>query len=172
MTFLFLTAIGAAAVGFVLYPVFSGAAPAGEVVSRRATELARMAEKKARIYESIKDLDFEHDAGKVSDSDYQQVRGDYLSQAAAVVAAMDNLASKKRKRAANGPFSATEKEAAAAETVEERACVACGQQNPHEARFCFRCGSEIPVPAVCPQCGVKLPEEARFCISCGGAIQE
>jgi ribosomal protein L40E len=165
MTFLFLAAIGTAAVGFVLFPVFSRDASAGEVGSERATELARLTEKKVRIYESIKDLDFEHEAGKVSDRDYQQVRGDYLSQAVAVVAAMDALVSK------SDPAAATEKGAPQAEAAEERVCVACGQKNPHEARFCFRCGSEIPAPMVCSQCGTKLPEEARFCISCGRAIQ-
>jgi hypothetical protein len=168
MTFIILAAIGAVAVGFVLRPVFAPPARSGEGGTERARRFARLAEKKARIYESIKDLDFEHEAGKLSETDYQTLRSDYLSQAAAVVAAMDKLASGARDGEAAAASPSAEQEGQAG----ERPCAACGQKNPSEARFCFRCGSEIPAKLVCPACKVELPAEARFCISCGKRVGE
>ena len=46
---------------------------------------------KATIMENIKELDFEHDMGKLSEEDYSRLRNDYLREVQEVVAAIDKL---------------------------------------------------------------------------------
>ena len=47
-------------------------------------------------------------------------------------------------------------------------CVACGTENPPDARFCMNCGARLD--RRCPSCGTKAPPDARFCMSCGTAL--
>jgi len=44
-------------------------------------------------------------------------------------------------------------------------CRVCGAINVSGARFCWSCGSELPL--VCERCGEGLPQGARFCPACG-----
>jgi len=157
---------------FILFPVF---ARYGEVSTASTADARRrkdLTEQKERLYDAIKDLDFEHRAGKLSDADYQKVRSDLVSQAAAIIAQLDEVPE---------PVVPTElpqqaqREAPAESSAdvtpsEEPACASCGQVNPVGARFCFQCGERIAAPASCPECGAELPKEARFCTSCGVAM--
>jgi hypothetical protein len=131
-----LAALGAAAVAFVLYPVFGN--EIGESVSDEPEEIAReridLEEKKNRLYESITDLDFERDAGKVSPADFETARNDYLAQVSAVLTRLDELSPKKtRKKKAAEPEPRTGPES----------CAACGEALPETARFCPRCGKKV-----------------------------
>lgn len=47
------------------------------------------------------------------------------------------------------------------------ACPRCGQSVAEGARFCGRCGAEIPAARLCPSCGATLRPDVRFCGSCG-----
>ena len=49
-----------------------------------------------------------------------------------------------------------------------RTCGVCGTENPDDARFCSKCGSELG--DVCADCSAPLPEGAAFCPSCGHAV--
>jgi class 3 adenylate cyclase/tetratricopeptide (TPR) repeat protein len=44
-------------------------------------------------------------------------------------------------------------------------CVACGQDNRDDARFCRACGK--PMALACAACGAELVADARFCDRCG-----
>lgn len=48
-------------------------------------------------------------------------------------------------------------------------CETCGAENPVEARFCPKCGAELP--SHCSSCGARLPSGARFCPACGQPAQ-
>jgi type IV secretory pathway VirB10-like protein len=166
MTLLFLAALGTVVVSFVLYPVLSReVAPAGESSSDAAPELQRLAEAKQRLLESVKDVEFEYKAGKLSEADYQRVRADDLAQVAQIMARIDAMTGNK-----NAP---AESEATASAEPEDSGttCKSCQQVNPAEARFCLRCGKPIPHTLECSKCGVELPAEAQFCILCGTAVQ-
>ena len=162
MTLLLLAAIGAVVVGFVLYPVL-GREVADEQPVEKTQELKRLAEEKVRILSAIKDLDFEHEAGKLSDADYQRVRTEDLARAARVMARMESLT--------GGGEAPRQKETREPKGTSETGCPSCGQANPQNARFCLRCGNRLETKITCTKCGTELPGEARFCISCGEAIQ-
>jgi len=169
LTLLFLAALGAGVVLFVLFPVF---ARSGEV-SRRPTAESRerksLAEKKERIYEAIKDADFEYQAGKLSESDYRSLRADILAQAATVVDRLDKLDRLDAIRQP-GDLGQRDEQESRESSTEASVCPSCQKPNPPGAQFCFRCGVRIAAPNCCPQCRAELPKEARFCTACGVAI--
>lgn len=54
-------------------------------------------------------------------------------------------------------------------------CPQCGFENRDDARFCKRCGHELPgasphVLSNCPACGAALKPGAHFCARCGQAL--
>jgi hypothetical protein len=160
MTLVFLAVLGAGVVGFVLYPVFLRETSSPDApITEQAAELDRLAEEKARVLASIKDLDFEYKSGKLSEADYKRVRGEELARAAQIMTRMENLTAGDKtvpdnvRKEETGPI-----------------CPSCQQANPEGSKFCLRCGNRFETPAKCPNCGTDLPAEARFCISCGEAI--
>jgi ribosomal protein L40E len=167
MTLLLLAALGTVVVGFVLHPVFSRKAGIVKTSSGATEELQQLEEAKQRLLATIKDLEFEHKAGKLSKADYERVRNTDLGQVAQIMARMDELTGRKAK-----PESAPESVATTSAKTEDdgTTCKSCQQVNPAEARFCLRCGKPISHPLECTQCGVELPEEAQFCIRCGTAV--
>jgi hypothetical protein len=48
-------------------------------------------ERKDAVYENLRDLNFEYKAGKLSDIDYEQLRGSLESEAASILAEIDRL---------------------------------------------------------------------------------
>ncbi len=139
MTVALLATLGATVVAFVLYPVFAEARARGLAglgdVERAILDLE---EKKSRLYEALTDLDFENEAGKISEADYQTARNDYLAQVAAVLAKLDALAPRKgEKKARKGA------EGAAGIAPRELVCLGCGEKLPKEARFCMACGKKV-----------------------------
>jgi hypothetical protein len=145
--------LGAAIVAFVLYPVFSSSAGTAGGIAVGERELEELQEKKARLYEAITDLDFEKDAGKVSEQDYQTARNDYMAQVAEVLARVDALESHKPEK------KKPRKESSAAR------CTSCGEALASGSKFCMHCGARVE--SACAGCGEKLPAEARFCPACG-----
>jgi hypothetical protein len=55
------------------------------------TRLAYLYERKEVIYENLRDLNFEHKAGKLGETDYQGLSNSMEEEAAAVLAEIDQL---------------------------------------------------------------------------------
>lgn len=51
-------------------------------------------------------------------------------------------------------------------------CDACGHKNPHDAKFCQNCGSEIVKNKECNTCHLIIPLDAKFCHHCGAKVEE
>jgi zinc-ribbon domain len=127
LTIALLATLGATVVAFVLYPVFVESRRGFETLGDTEREILDLEEKKSRLYEALTDLDFEKEAGKVSEPDYQTARNDYLAQVAAVLARLDEIAAPK----------SVKKSARKSLTCE------CGEKLPPEARFCMACGKKV-----------------------------
>ncbi len=94
-------------------------------------------ERKAAIYENLRDLQFEYRLGKLSDADYQSTKKDLQKELASVLAEVDKLK--------NGlaPLKAA---AAAAKSVKQGfVCDACGASFETELKFCGECGKPMKV---------------------------
>src|ERR1700686_3634566 len=91
-------------------------------------------ERKAAIYENLRDLQFEYRVGKLSDADYQQTKLALQKELAVVVAGIEQIA----KTAPSNPAVA----ARPAPKKAEFACPHCGKQFPTAMKFCGECGKE------------------------------
>ena len=171
-----LATLGATVVAFVLYPVFTGAGgdDASAVFEETDIALSDLNDKKAMLYDAIQDLDFEKEAGKVSDSDYEYARDDYLAQVAAVMAKLDALTPPEPESESESTSTSGTSEpqpgrtSTAAKDGQERACANCGELNPKASNFCFQCGN--PMAKACASCGESLLDKARFCNACGEKV--
>jgi len=84
--------IGVPALVLVLWPLVRGDAPraAAEGAAEPDRRLELM-EEKATVYRSLKELAFDHEAGHLSDDDYQELRDRYEARAALLISQLDAL---------------------------------------------------------------------------------
>jgi hypothetical protein len=101
-------------------------------------------ERKAAIYENLRDLQFEYRVGKLSDDDYQSTKKDLQKELARVLAEVDKL------KGAVAGQPGTPAPPKSAPTIPAAAKPAT-QANGH----------------VCPSCGAKFQVALKFCGECG-----
>ena len=80
------------ALAFVLWPLVTGRRE-GAAANRIAPADAALElnEEKTAVYRALKELAFDHEAGHLSDDDYEGLRARYESRAAEILAALDAL---------------------------------------------------------------------------------
>ena len=93
-------------------------------------------ERKAAIYENLRDLQFEYRVGKLSDADYQHSKRDLQKELAAVMAEVDKL-----KVQLNGNAPSPQ----APVKPDPLKCPACGAAFDKELKFCGECGKPMKV---------------------------
>jgi hypothetical protein len=69
--------------------------PGDETEGEEKTRLVYLYERKDVIYENLRDLNFEHKAGKFTEADFDAMRASLESEAAGVLAEIDKLESAK-----------------------------------------------------------------------------
>jgi rRNA maturation endonuclease Nob1 len=100
-------------------------------------------DRKAAIYESLRDLQFEYRVGKLSEEDYQTSKRDLQKELAVVLADVDKL---KVQLGVNGIASVPAKKVAmAAAAAAGIACSSCGAKFDRELKFCGECGKPMKV---------------------------
>jgi NADH pyrophosphatase NudC (nudix superfamily) len=92
-------------------------------------------ERKAAIYENLRDLQFEYRLGKLSDQDYQNTKRDLQKELASVLAEVDALRAR---------LNGTE-QVVVQDTVSNLVCVACGATFEKPLKFCGECGKPMKV---------------------------
>jgi hypothetical protein len=100
-------------------------------------------DRKAAIYESLRDLQFEYRVGKVSEEDYQTSKRDLQKELATVLADVDKLKAQLGVNVGgNGAIRPpAPKPAKPAGTV----CPSCGAKFERELKFCGECGKPMKV---------------------------
>jgi rRNA maturation endonuclease Nob1 len=93
-------------------------------------------ERKAAIYENLRDLQFEYRVGKLSDEDYQQTKQDLQKELAVVLAEIDRLK----------------------QTLASQTAAPAKPVKPGPLRFiCPSCKAEFPTPLkFCGECGKPM----------------
>jgi len=99
-------------------------------------------DRKAAIYESLRDLQFEYRVGKLSEEDYQTSKRDLQKELAVVLSDVDKL---KVQLGVNGARPAAAKVAAKQEKATGTVCPACGAKFEKELKFCGECGKPMKV---------------------------
>ncbi len=102
--------------------------------------IQHLEDRKAIIYDNLRDLNFEYRLGKLSEADYNKTKVVLQNELAHVLAAIDKIAG--GAKAAPAPKPKTAKPEAALQ----------------------------PDPLVCPHCGAKFEKTMKFCGECGKAM--
>jgi hypothetical protein len=100
---------------------------------------AHLDERKASIYENLRDLQFEYRLGKMSDDDYQRSKTDLQKELARVLAEVEKVAGGQQTRVKAATVAAPSKKAPAAAFV----CPSCNAQFPTALKFCGECGKPM-----------------------------
>jgi hypothetical protein len=120
----------------LLYTLFvrSTDIPVAEPVS----PTRHLEERRAAIYENLRDLQFEYRVGKLSDADYQQTKLVLQKELASVIGEINQMtkSAPAAVHAAAAPAPATAAKAA-------YACPHCGAEFPVALKFCGECGKEM-----------------------------
>jgi hypothetical protein len=139
---------------------------ASQVTGRRRKELER---EKQALLKAIKELEFDHEMGKVSDRDFGEIGQQYRARAIRVMRQLDEggqqyeamiakeLAARLKKPVApredkredkkepprSDAAAASEKTETAAPSDGRIACKSCGISNDGDAEFCKKCGARL-----------------------------
>ena len=127
--------IAIAVIAFVL-----GVRPKDLPKPEPVSPFAHLDERKAAIYENLRDLQFEYRVGKLSDEDYQNTKKDLQKELAAVLAEVDRLKEKVfhvKQVVAKKPEP---------EKITGSVCPSCGAKFEKDLKFCGECGK--PMKAV------------------------
>ena len=96
-------------------------------------------ERKAAIYENLRDLQFEYRVGKLSDQDYQQTKLDLQRELAGVMAEIDRV----------------------------KAEIAAGKIPGPTPELVKAPVTKAPATYVCPSCKTEFDQPLKFCGECG-----
>jgi len=91
-------------------------------------------ERRAAIYENLRDLQFEYRVGKLSDADYQQTKVGLQKELAGVLAEIEKVSS-------GAP--PTPVKVAAPKAKPGTVCPHCNATFPQPLKFCGECGKEM-----------------------------
>ncbi|MBN9663319.1 MAG: zinc ribbon domain-containing protein [Acidobacteria bacterium] len=119
-----------------------------------ASPIQHLEDRKAVIYDNLRDLNFEYRLGKLSEADYNKTKLTLQNELAAVLAEIDRVL--KGGKAAPAAAKPANTPAPAVKPVQP-APVAAAQD-------------EAAGPLVCPHCGAKFDKPMKFCGECGKSM--
>jgi hypothetical protein len=111
-------------------------------------------ERKAAIYENLRDLQFEYRVGKLSDSDYQTTKLTLQKELAVVIASIEQIAPSKPPSSSSQSAPKPASAAAAAPGV---------KREPPSPK-------QLEDGSACPHCGAQFARPMKFCGECGKAM--
>lgn len=111
---------------------------------RRKKELER---EKQALLKALKELEFDHEMGKISDADYQEIGGNYRARAVRVMRQLDLAAGDVDYRSlverdVKARVSAKPEPAKEAKPSRPK-CAGCATENDADAEFCKKCGKKL-----------------------------
>lgn len=179
MTLLVMVLILVGVIFFMAVPFFRPEEAKAIMTAYPDGELPALFLEKEAAYAAIKDLDFDHLMGKLSDEDYRSLQSKYEFRAIDVLKKIEksdgheaieqeiekNLKQiKERRRAAalkDSPDGATV-------AVEATICAQCGASLKLGAKFCAKCGAQLKTS--CKECGFEAEPRDKFCSGCGAKL--
>jgi len=131
-----------------------------ELLDDELREIERLVARKSVLLQSLKDIEFDRETGKLAEQDYERLRARYEREALQVMRALDDL---------RGADLDDEIDRA----VEERLETELEETSSPTEAEAPSSTSERPAEGsvVCPECDKELDAEARYCIRCGTAIE-
>jgi len=151
------TLLVVAALAYVLYPLVFAPAASSMRTRARAPRVREGGDEDAVV--ALREIEFDRATGKLSDSDYADLKTRYTQRALDAMRAGDV--------AAPGGRAADAAEAAVlAYRARLRSCTRCGPRPEPDAIYCSNCGAYLDEK--CAGCGRVVEEAgAAFCAGCG-----
>ena len=144
MPLIFAAILISVVVVFILEPLFTRSDQEEKVLLPDVTPQVHLEQQRHIIYDNMKDLEFEYQAGKLSGEDYQRTRGDYLAEAGDLMAKEMELPGKQSSEATVLPgIPVVGKSPRQQREGGGQVCSQCGFVNPPNMKFCGECGTPI-----------------------------
>jgi hypothetical protein len=99
-------------------------------------------DRKAVIYENLRDLQFEFRVGKLSDADYQQTKLTLQKELAVVMAEIDRITKESPTKSSVSPKPASA-QAAKPKPADSTVCPHCSAKFAKPMKFCGECGKAM-----------------------------
>jgi hypothetical protein len=135
-----------------------GVASADWVIqASRSEERQGLLEEKHALLQSLKDLEFEREVGKISDKDYRRLERSLRSRARETLKLLDRdvapfkaeaeklIAEHLKKQDVASPYRSADRpaEAGPSTDADRVPCASCGTANDADATFCKKCGGRV-----------------------------
>ena len=115
---------------------------------------------------ALKEIEFDRATGKLSDTDYDQLKAKYTQEA---VAAMRGEQGASREQGAGSREQVLK--TAPRSLLPAPSCPEHGTPSEVDAVFCPQCGRRLgEAPGYCAHCGTALDDDARYCNRCGARV--
>ena len=128
---------------FVAMPLLARESGPGASLPVDVTPLADLKRRRLVVYENLKDLEFEYQAGKLAAQDYQNLKQNYLGEAASLMAASQEAEQLKETDALLEREIASRRASRKNLSPQDYVCPQCGFENPVPVKFCGECGAKI-----------------------------
>ena len=154
------TLLAVGALAFVLYPVFFADATRRHVPAPPP----RQSERQAAVA-ALREIEFDRATGKLSDSDYAELKTRYAQQAILAMRREGPTVAATVDRPTDDDIEA----AVRAYRDGHGACPSCGPRPEPDAVFCSSCGRYLRDR--CAGCGAPVDAlDARYCVNCGNRL--
>jgi len=111
---------------------------------------------------ALREIEFDRATGKLSDTDYEQLKSRYTNEA---------LAAMRGERTSYVVRRTSELRADAPRTTHDARCPQHGSRPEIDAQFCSECGRRLGTAlGYCARCGTALEDDARYCNACGARV--
>ena len=166
----------------VAYPIIARNRNAEPAASSAQEELDELLARREAAFQALRELNFDHRVGKVSDDDFVVFEANLKEGAAGSLKALDDWEAKadlSLDPVLERTIDARRATLAAALLGGERSCPSCGRPALAADKFCAACGSALPAempqpilvdPEICPKCGRPFAADDRFCGNCGAQL--
>ena len=139
MIYLFCGILSGAVLSAICVPLFRKEETLESAIMEE-TEWDLLQRKKEVVLGNIQDLDFEYKCGKLSEGDYQKIRGEMSAEAALVFREIESIEAEADLDALiRRELSARKSKTVPATT----SCSSCGSSNPVTNKFCAECGAKL-----------------------------
>jgi hypothetical protein len=126
---------------------------------------------------ALKEIEFDRETGKLSQSDYELLKAKYTAAALDAMrqeseAGSDDIEAvvAARVRTLRFAAAATSTNSPSPVSDSDPTCPTCGPRPERDAIFCSSCGRRLSPKAVCDRCGAVLTPGSRFCEGCGRQV--
>jgi hypothetical protein len=127
---------------------------------------------------ALKEIEFDRETGKLSDSDYEFLKGKYTAEALDALrheseaAASDDIEAMvtAKVRALRAALAATSSNTPSVIPASNPSCTTCGPRPEPDAGFCSTCGRRLMSQLACANCGAALSPDSRYCETCGRKV--